>query len=147
MYSWVLLLHLIGAAVWAGGHLVLALGVLPAALHARDPARLLAFERVYERIGLPALLVQVATGLWLAARLLPPSRWFELGGGSIERLVAIKLILLAGTVLLAAHARFRLIPRLTPERLPWLGWHIALVTLFAVLFVAAGVAFRTGGFF
>ncbi len=57
MYAWILLLHLLGAAIWTGGHLVLALGILPQALKTRDPKLLLAFERVYERIGLPALLL------------------------------------------------------------------------------------------
>ena len=32
MYHAVLLLHVLGATVWTGGHLVLALGVLPGAL-------------------------------------------------------------------------------------------------------------------
>lgn len=32
-----LFLHLLGAAIWVGGHLVLALGILPGALRRRDP--------------------------------------------------------------------------------------------------------------
>lgn len=146
MYTWILLLHLLGAAVWTGGHLVLALGLLPQALKARDPQRLLAFERVYERIGLPALLLQIVTGLWLAARLLPPGLWLA-DGGLVGRLIVAKLLLLAATAALALHARLRLIPGLTAARLPLLAWHIAGVTAFSVLFVAVGVAFRTGGFF
>lgn len=47
-------------------------------------------------------------------------------------------------LLLAASARFRVIPRLTPDTLKTLAWHIVLVTLFAVLFVAVGVSLRTG---
>jgi hypothetical protein len=59
----------------------------------------------------------------------------------------VKLILLAATIALALHARLRLIPGLTTARLPLLAWHIAGVTVFSVLFVAVGSAFRTGGFF
>lgn len=47
IYSWILLLHLLGASVWVGGHLVLALGVLPGVLRQRDVAMLLAFESRY----------------------------------------------------------------------------------------------------
>lgn len=145
MYAWILLLHLLGATVWTGGHLVLALGILPRALKARDPERLLAFERVYEKLGLPALLIQVVTGLWLAARLLPPGEWFA--GSGLGRLIIVKLLLLLATAALALHARLRLIPGLTAARLPLLAWHVAGVTTFSVLFVATGAAFRTGGFF
>lgn len=145
MHTWLLFLHLLGATVWTGGHLVLALGILPAALKARDPERLLAFERVYEKLGLPALLIQVATGLWLAARLLPPADWLSASAG-IASLIRFKLALLGATAALALHARLRLIPRLDAARLPLLAWHIVGVTVFSVLFVATGVAFRTGGF-
>ena len=62
-----LFLHLLGAAIWVGGHLVLALGILPGALRRRDPQAIRAFEQVYERIGIPALLLQVVSGLWLAS--------------------------------------------------------------------------------
>ncbi|WP_257791643.1 hypothetical protein [Solilutibacter oculi] len=41
------MLHLLGASVWVGGHLVLALGVLPGVLRQRDVAMLLAFESRY----------------------------------------------------------------------------------------------------
>ena len=63
MYSLLLLLHILAATVWTGGHLVLALTVLPRALRARDPQILLQFESGYERVGMPALLLQVLTGL------------------------------------------------------------------------------------
>lgn len=66
MFYWVLTAHLLGAAVWTGGHLVLALSVLPKALRERSPQVLRDFEAGFERVGIPALIVQVASGLWLA---------------------------------------------------------------------------------
>lgn len=138
-------LHVLGATVWTGGHLVLATTILPAALCARDPAILLGFEQRYEKIGMPALLLQVATGLWLAAQRVPdPAAWFA-SGTPAQRSVALKLGLLALTVALAASARLRLIPHLTPERLPQLAAHVILVTLASVGFVLAGLSFRLGG--
>ena len=147
MFGVILLLHVLGATVWTGGHLVLALGVLPGALRRRDVEAIARFERVYERVGIPALVVQVATGLWLAAHWIPdPAAWFDFAN-PVGRMIGIKLLLLAGTVGLALDARLRLIPRLTPERLGGLAWHIVPVTVLSVAFVVVGVSFRTGWLF
>jgi putative copper export protein len=143
VYATILLLHLIGATIWTGGHIVLACVVLPGVLRNRSPQELLRFEAGFERIGLPALLTQVATGAWLAAARLPPSGWLDLAN-PVARPIALKLALLALTVALAADARLRLIPTLTPERLGALAWHIVPVTVVSVLFVVAGVSMRGG---
>ena len=46
----------------------------------RDPELVLGFERIYERIGVPAMVVQIATGLWLAWRLRPElATWAQWG--------------------------------------------------------------------
>ncbi|HHN0525164.1 TPA: CopD family protein [Pseudomonas aeruginosa] len=135
-----LFLHLLGAAIWVGGHLVLALGILPGALRRRDPQAIRAFEQVYERIGIPALLLQVVSGLWL-----PFDHWF--GATPVARALQLKLLLLAATAALGVHARLRLIPNLDAESLPKLGWHIAAITLVGLGFVAVGQSFRFGGAF
>ena len=144
MYGILLLLHVLAATVWTGGHLVLALTVLPRALKEKSPAELLPFESAYERVGIPALLIQVATGVWLAHRMVPDvSQWFALDN-PVSRLIGAKLLLLAVTVALAADARLRTIPRLSADKLPSLAWHIVPVTVVSVLFVVIGVSFRTG---
>ena len=144
IYSWILLLHLLGASVWVGGHLVLALGVLPGVLRQRDVAMLLAFESRYERIGMAALAMQIVTGLALAWRLLPDvPAWFA-ADSAVSRLILLKLGLLAMTALVAAHARLRVIPRLQAATLPLMAAHVAAVTVLSVLFVAAGISLRTG---
>lgn len=143
MYTTALILHLIAATVWTGGHLVLATTVLPRALAARDAEILKAFERGYEKIGIPALITQVATGLWMAHLQLPPSQWFALATPQ-SHLIAAKLGLLALTAAFAVDARFRVIPRLNAAMLPAMAWHIWPVTLFSVLFVLVGAGFRLG---
>ena len=144
MYGFLLFLHILAATVWTGGHLVLATVVLPKVLQERSAAELLRFESRFERIGIPALLIQVATGLWLAYRLLPDiGQWFEFEN-PVARPIAAKLLLLLVTIVFAADARLRLIPRLNDDRLTAMAWHIVPVTIVSVLFVAAGVAFRTG---
>lgn len=143
MYGWVLLIHVLAATVWTGGHLVLATTVLPRALAARDPRILLDFESGYERIGMPALVLQVLTGLWMAHAMLPLGAWFAFDTLP-SRLIAFKLALLAITVLAALDARLRLIPRLSAATLPAMARRIVLVTGVSVLFVVVGVSFRGG---
>lgn len=139
-----LLLHVLGATVWTGGHLVLALGILPRVLREKNPAALLRFESAYERIGLPALLLQLVSGLWLAYRMVPDvGRWLD-PADAVARLLATKLLLLAITIGFALDARLRIIPKLSAQNLTALAWHIVPVTVVAVLFVVVGVSFRTG---
>ena len=77
MHGILLLLHVLAATVWTGGHLVMALAVLPRVLKEKSPAELSRFESAYERIGIPALLLQVITGLWMAYRMVPDvGQWF-----------------------------------------------------------------------
>ncbi|UCF40688.1 MAG: CopD family protein [Gemmatimonadota bacterium] len=145
MYQAIVVLHVLGATIWTGGHLVLAVTVLPRALKARDPAIVQQFEGGYERLGIPALVLQLLTGLWLAYRLLPdPAAWFGFDSPAAAHIFA-KLFLLGCTLALALHARLRVVPRLNAERLPTLAAHIILVTILSVLFVIVGVGFRTGG--
>lgn len=138
-----LTLHILGACVWAGGHLVLAITVLPSALARRDPRILRAFEEPFEKIGIPALAVQVATGVWLASQFVPITRWLAFGN-ALEVRIGAKLLLLGLTAVLALHARLRLIPRLDSSNLGLLAVHIVIVTAFAVSLVIVGVSFRTG---
>lgn len=147
MRNLTLFLHLLAATVWTGGHLILALAILPRVLRSRSAAELLQFESAYERIGLPALLIQVITGLMLAHSLSQDvTRWVDFGD-PVGRLIGLKLGLLLLTAVFAIDARLRLIPKLDASRLASLAWHIVPVTLMSVLFVVVGVSFRTGWFF
>jgi len=62
----------------------------------------------------------------------------------VSKLVMFKLGLLLATALVAVDARLGIIPRLSPELLPAMARRIAIVTILSVLFVLAGVSFRTG---
>ena len=145
MHEAILFIHLVAASIWVGGHLVLAIGLLPRALSKRDPEVVLGFERVYERIGLPAMAVQVVTGLWLAWRMEPDLAAWAKWDDPLALTICLKLACLAATTGLAAHARFFVIPRLDDARLPLLGAHIVAVTALALAFVWLGIAFRYGG--
>lgn len=140
-----LLLHIISATVWVGGHILLCLRILPEALKAKDPSIVLQFEKRYEIIGIPSLLIQVITGVFLAYRYnVTIDKWFSFSN-SIEKAVSLKLILLLLTIVLAVHARFFIIPRLRPGNLNMLAWHIILVTLIGITMLVIGYSFRIGG--
>ena len=147
MYKVILLIHVLAATIWTGGHLVLAMTILPRVLKERLPSELLRFESGYERVGIPALLIQVFTGLWLAHNLIPEvSLWFDFSN-PLSRLIVVKLSLLLLTAIFAIDARLRIIPNLTEKNLMSLAYHIIPVTVISVLFVIVGVSFRTGGLF
>ena len=145
MHATMLFIHLIAASIWVGGHLVLAVSLLPEAMAKRDADLIHGFERIYERIGLPAMVVQVITGLWLAHWIQPEiASWLE-WGDPIALTISLKLACVVATVALAVHARLVIIPRLNAARLPMLAAHIVAVTALALIFVWLGLAFRYGG--
>ena len=145
-YYLILFLHLAGACIWVGGHLVLATRILPRALRERRAAIIRDFEQAYESVGMPALVTQVLTGLWLAHRILGGSAAAWFGSTGPARVVQVKLALLAATVALAVHAKTRVIPRLCDDNLPLMAGHIIGVTVLGVLFVLAGASLRLGGY-
>jgi putative copper export protein len=146
MYKYIILLHILGATIWTGGHLILSILILPKALKNKSVEIIQNFEGPYEKIGIPALITQVLTGIYLAHNMLPDfSLWFSFLSGA-PAFVGYKLILLLLTIIFAADARLRIIPNLNENNLSSLAWHIIPVTIISVLFVIVGVSFRTGGF-
>ena len=144
VYPYVLLLHILCATIWTGGHLVLATRILPEVLRKRSAAMLLDFEKRYEPLGMSALAVQIVTGLWLAYRFVPFDMWLSLGN-PYSRMVVLKLSCLVLTAAFAADAQLRVLPKLTDETVHKMVPHIVGVTLLGILFVVAGVGFRVGG--
>lgn len=141
LLQFLLFLHLVGSSVWVGGHLVLVTQYLPAALKNKDVNLILQFESRFEKIGVPALLLQVVSGISMAALLLPMPRWFE-ANNEVASTIRIKLVLLICTLGLGLHARLKIIPTLQVKNLHTLAFHIVLVTLISLLFVYFGLALR-----
>lgn len=141
-----LIFHLIGATIWTGGHLVLTFGILPEVLQKKDSEMLLNFERKYEKIGMPALLIMVITGVMMAYDFGQGiGTWFSFSN-PLEIVISLKLILLFVTVLFALSANFMVLPNLSPKTLPLMAFHIISVTIFSILFVILGSFIRYGGF-
>lgn len=144
MLNYILIAHLLGATIWTGGHLILSLAILPKVLANRDLAMLLQFEQQFEKVGLPALAVQIVTGLWMAQRIMPTfSAWFTLDN-DLSILISLKLSLLLATILVALHARFWVIPTLSANTLKAFSVNIILIALLSVSLLIVGSLFRTG---
>lgn len=140
-----LILHLLGATIWVGGHLVLAIGILPEVLRKKDPEILLNFERKFEKIGIPALLVMVISGIWMAYQFgIDFSKWFQFAN-PIETVVSLKISLLLLTVLFALSANFFVLPKLSPKNLGLMAFHIISVTVIGVAMLILGSFVRYGG--
>ncbi|MEX2380512.1 MAG: copper resistance protein CopD [Vicingaceae bacterium] len=139
---WLITLHLMGASIWIGGHLVLTLRILPEVLKSRNFEPLLYFEKKYEKVGMPALLLQIVTGVILALKYSPTLIAFETAQ---QTAISIKFFLLFATIALAISARLFIFPKLNDKNLNLLALHIVLVTLFSVGFLLCGVAVRFGG--
>ena len=143
-----LVLHLIAATIWVGGHLVLAIGYLPKALKHKDFSYIGNFEKTYEPIGMPSLAVLIITGILMAYDYNAGfSSWFSFAT-PIERVVSLKLTFLLTTVCFAISAQTRVLPKLRKgqlNKLPEMAMHIICVTLIGVLMVILGSLVRIGG--
>ena len=143
-----LVLHLIAATIWVGGHLVLAIGYLPKALKRKDFSYIGNFEKTYEPIGMPSLAVLIITGILMAYDYNAGfSSWFSFAT-PIERVVSLKLTFLLTTVCFAIAAQTRVLPKLRKgqlNKLPEMAVHIICVTLIGVLMVILGSLVRIGG--
>lgn len=142
-----LIFHLLAAAIWVGGHLLLLTSYVPKAVKERDKQVILNFEARYERLGMCSLAVLVGTGIAMAIDYgIFPGQWFHFDS-PIERVVSLKLSLLIVTVLFALSAQLRVIPKLKKgsDKLGMLLFHITGVTTLGVLMLLLGTFIRFGG--
>ncbi len=145
LFKILVILHTLGATVWAGGHLVLAVTVLPKALKNRNPDLIHQFEEHFETFGLASLVLQLITGLSMTWIYFPGFERFLQFDSYLSTYIGIKLGLLLLTLGLAIHARLFIIPKLTKDTLNSLAYHIVGITTLAVLFVILGAGIRLGG--
>ncbi len=146
LFPLLITIHILAATIWTGGHLLLSLRVLPKAIKERSAQQISDFEETFEPLALPALVIQVISGLWMAWIYLPSWSGLFTFQTPLNALLTTKLLLLAITTALALDARLRLIPNLTDDNLTDLAWHIRSITIVAIAFVVVGAGIRLGGF-
>jgi uncharacterized membrane protein len=140
-----LVLHLLAATIWVGGHLFLSIRFLPEAFKKKDISILTDFRFKFGKIGMPSLFILVITGILLAYDYdVPISKWFSFSS-PIEKIVSIKLLLLFTSLSLAVHAQKVVFPKLTSNRMLPAIVEIIIVTLIAVSMLILGSLVRVGG--
>ncbi len=142
-----LIIHLICATIWVGGHLFLAVRILPKAIREKDINRLQNFKKSYEPFGMPALIILVITGIMMAYDYnVTFGTWFSFSNG-IERVVSVKLILLLVTFALALTADRFIFPKLNEKNMHKVGIFIVSVTLIGLAMLVLGSFVRYGGIY
>lgn len=142
-----LILHLVGATIWVGGHILLCTVILPQVWKEKSVEKLFNFESRYEWIGMPALLVMLITGVRMAYLYnVKIADWFAFET-PIERVISLKLSLLFAIVMLALSAQFYVLPRLKTNihKLPLMAFHMIAVTLISLTMLILGSFVRYGG--
>ncbi len=146
MYKYIVFIHILSATVWTGGHLILSITVLPAALKNKSIDIIKQFGERFDKIGIPALVLQFLTGLYLAYHHLPNvAEWFSFKA-PVSHLVVTKLLLLVITAGMILRFKLKVQPKITNNKLKTVKVHIIAVTIISVLFVFLGVWFKTGSF-
>ncbi|GGC77798.1 hypothetical protein GCM10011508_01530 [Flavobacterium lutivivi] len=141
----ILIIHLLAATIWVGGHLILLLRYVPKAIKTKSLEELSMFRKNFEPVGMPSLFVLIVTGIIMAYDYnVTIEKWF-LFENAIEKIVSIKLILLFISLTLAfITIKFVLpsIDKLSPFILYFI---IFLVTTIAVTMLILGSLVRVGG--
>jgi len=141
----ILIFHLLAAAIWVGGHLLLSFCYLPAALKKKDPHIILEFEKKFETLGMSSLVVLIITGIWMAYDFgVTFETWFSFSGG-FEKVISIKLILLFLTFFCAVCAQFYVIPNLNETNIKKIAVIILSVTAIGITMLILGSTLRYGG--
>lgn len=143
-----LIIHLLCAAIWVGGHILLCVAYLPKALKEKDPDIILKYEKKYEPVGMTSLFLLVVTGILMAYKYgVTIDHWFQFAT-PIERVISSKLVLLFLTAGFALSAQFRVLPKLktNPDTLPEMTFHIVSVTTIGIVMLIFGSFIRFGGF-
>lgn len=145
LHQLLLIIHLLAATVWVGGHLILLLIYVPKARKTNSLDGISFFRKNFEILGMPSLILLLLTGVLLAYDYdVSIDKWFQFKGG-VERIVSIKLLLFITTITLALTATKLIFPKLKNQPKPILYLFIILVTSIAVIMLVLGSLIRVGG--
>ncbi len=141
----ILIIHLLAATIWVGGHLILLLRYVPKAIKSNSLEELSVFRKNFEPIGMPSLFILIITGIVMAYDYnVPVNQWFAFDN-SIEKIVSIKLMLLFVSLSLAFVTMKFVLPSIHKIAPFLLYFIIFLVTLIAVSMLVLGSFVRIGG--
>ncbi len=141
----ILILHLLAATVWVGGHLFLSIRYLPEALKKKEASILVNFKNKFEPVGLPSLVILLVTGILMAYHYdVTFSEWFSFSNG-IEKVVSTKLLLLFISIGMAINAQLFVFPKVKSDNLRPVAFQIITITMIGVAMLVLGSLVRIGG--
>lgn len=141
----VLIIHLLAATIWVGGHLLLLLRYVPKAIKSKSHEELSTFRKNFEPVGMPSLFILIITGILMAYDYkITFKKWF-LFENSIEKIISFKLILLLISLTLAFITIKFVLPSINKVSPFLLYFIIFLVTTIAVSMLILGSLIRVGG--
>jgi putative copper export protein len=141
----VLIIHLLAATIWVGGHLILLLRYVPKAIKNKSLNEINHFRKIFEPVGIPSLLLLLITGIIMAYDYdVSVDKWF-IFESSIEKIVSVKLILLLISLSLAFVTIKFVLPSINQISPFFLYFIIFLVTTIAVSMLILGSLVRVGG--
>lgn len=145
MITFSIVIHVLAATVWTGGHLALVFMYLFPAIKENDLTDILIFELKYEKVGMPALLLLVITGLYQSYHVVPDlNLWFDFSNHFIAHFSA-KIIMILIIVSLALDMKLRVMKQASINLFSF-SWHVFVVTILSILLVITGLSFRLGIF-
>lgn len=146
-HHFLIIVHLLSATIWVGGHLLLCIGYLPKALKEKNQDIILNFEKKYKPIGMLSLILLVISGILMAYKYGVGIEYWFLFKTPIEKVVSTKLLFLFLTIIFALSTQIRVIPKLrkSPKKLPEMAFHIISVTTIGILMLIFGSFVRFGG--
>lgn len=145
LHHFVLIIHLLAATIWVGGHLMLSICFLPQALKEKNPHIILNFEKKFEVLGMSSLVALILSGIWMSYNFgVTYDTWFSFVGG-FEKVVSIKLLLLFATFICAICAQFFILPNLNENNIWKMAIIIISVTSIGMTMLILGSTLRYGG--
>ena len=145
IYEITIILHILFACIWTGGYIIFSAVYLPQALKKKDSSIIRTFERNFGKIGIPALGLQLITGIILAFRYIPNFfDWFSFSN-FIHANITLKLILVIIILFLAHYLKLKIIPKMSNENMGPASFYIILIAVMSIVLVLIGTSFRFGG--
>lgn len=142
--SALIILHILGASIWIGGMLIMALGVLPKAKKINDSSMVKNFEGSFHILGMIALTVQFLTGFRLAMIYAGGMKGLFDFSNHAAVLFIWKLVLILMTMGIFVVFKKKTINNLIDDNVANASTPIWILTLLAIALMILGLGFSRG---
>lgn len=142
--SVLVILHILGASIWIGGMLIMALGVLPKAKKAKNASLIKDYEGSFHILGMIALTLQFLTGFRLAMIYADGMKGLFDFSNHVAVLFIWKLVLILLTIGLFVVFKKKTLANLTDDNISGASNMIWNLTIFAIALMVLGLGFSRG---